>query len=100
MIEAHLTADVHLFWKLLMCMQHVSNGTDSATLVLKAKCRDTVFTGLLSMEVNVKSALRLHFISVINTCILMQLPSQKLKWLLIEKSILPAPETKSMVPYF
>lgn len=56
MIEAHLTADVHLFWKLLMCMQHVSNGTDSATLVLKAKCRDTVFTGLLSMEVNVKSA--------------------------------------------
>lgn len=50
-------------------MQQVSNGTDSATLVLMAKCRDVVYTGLLSMEVNVKTALRLHFISVVNMCI-------------------------------
>lgn len=50
-------------------MQCVSNGTDSATLVLMAKCRDTVYTGLLSMEVNVKSALRLHFIFVISMCV-------------------------------
>lgn len=34
-----------------------------------AKCRDIVYTGLLSMEVNAKSALRLHFISVISMCV-------------------------------
>lgn len=65
MVEAHETADVGLFWKFLVWMQHVSNSTDSAALVLIAKHRDVVYIGLLGVEVNVTTALRF----VISMCI-------------------------------
>lgn len=61
MVEAHETADVDLFWKLLVWRQHVSHSTHPAVLVLMAKPRNAVYTGLLGTEGKCNNCFKIKF---------------------------------------